>query len=210
MKQPDVSTAAQLAQMDSLIDVLRQLVIAFDKAREVGLPVVVPPELRQVCADIVERGEQPASAGGPGRPQRRTQDPAPAGTEGTSRERPAASASQQAGVSLREVPLRRLIWQVIDPGEEFTVTELTERLSQLGGDWSPTAVSNALGYWAGRKRLVRHRKGVYFRPADGGTVDEVADQDGQQDSPAGHHHRVSVTRREDDPVGTEIKEKYAM
>jgi hypothetical protein len=96
---------------------------------------------------------------------------------------------------MQDVPLRRLVWQVINPGEEFTVADISARLAELGASWPTTAVSNALGYWASRERLTRVRKGTYNYPRPGslsGSLTSSADQ--QQEGPAASTHRAIGAR----------------
>jgi hypothetical protein len=62
-----------------------------------------------------------------------------------------------------DVPLRRLILKVVQPGEQVLVAEVVERLTGLGQCWQAPSVSNALGYLVTRGSLVRVQRGVYRR-----------------------------------------------
>jgi hypothetical protein len=116
--------------------------------------------------------------------------------------------------TLREVPLRRLLWQVITPGETFfRVSTVVERLAALGLEIEPAKVSNALGYWVDHHRLVRVRKGVYTYPAETltpseagtdaattGVVGGSAHNDRSQPG-SDHNRRAVVARGQEDRSG---------
>lgn len=122
-------------EMDEIVAQLTRIARARDAARAAGLVVEIPPVLRDACAEIVRLAEQPHR-------------PAPDGSD-----------------SLHAlVPLRQVLWHVIEPGEQITVTEVAARLAQLGRQERPSVVSNALGYWVRREKLERTSKGVYQRP----------------------------------------------
>jgi hypothetical protein len=110
---------------------------AIDQARSLGLPVAIPPELQRACQAIVSRGGDET---GPGTPL----------TVG--------------GPALQDVPLRKILFQVITPGERFTVQEVAERLSAIGVSAPTNKISNALGSWVRSGRLVREKKGQYSCP----------------------------------------------
>lgn len=156
-----------------------------------GLSVSVPEPLYLACLEIVDRHELPD--GKPPGARRPYPDPVsstvPAGAPHTLSERTADS------VKMRDVPLRRLIWQVINPGEEFTVADITARLAELGAQWPTNAVSNVLGYWVSRDRLTRIRKGTYTYPPPGSLSDSLTrPNDRQQEGPAASTSRATKTR----------------
>jgi hypothetical protein len=62
------------------------------------------------------------------------------------------------------MPLRRMLWHVLEPGEQFTVAQVVALLEQRGASWPANKVSNALGYWVDRGRMVRVTQGVYKWP----------------------------------------------
>lgn len=144
MNQHEPTTAASTQEAMDLARRLKLLADTIEKARALGLPVGVPPTLLAACQHIVtlqlDASEPPT-------------EPLTPGPDGRD--------------AMHDVPLRRLVWKVIDPGETFTVTDVTERLRQLGVTWPTNKVSNALGYWVSRQRLQRESKGVYYyTPAD--------------------------------------------
>src|SRR6202161_1491554 len=137
-----------------LAESLRAITVAFDQARSSGLSVAVPESLYQPCLDIVERHDAPR--GKPPGARRSVAEPGALAA-------PSGASSGRTGdrVKVQDVPLRRLVWQVINPDEEFTVADIGARLAELGASWPATAVSNVLGYWVSRDRLTRVRKGTY-------------------------------------------------
>jgi hypothetical protein len=182
---------------------LQKVAAAFDQARALGLPVSVPAPLYRACLEVIHRHDlegdgtasieraatRPSSAPRPRRPIASRES----GPVATSATHPAG------GVEISSVPLRRLVWQVINPGEEFTVTEVAERISALGASWTPSAVSNALGYWASRGRLTRRHKGAYSYPqplnvAAAATGERAA----QQETPAASPSRAVTARGEEE------------
>ncbi len=171
-----------------LAESLRAVAAAFDQARVSGLSVSVPEPLYLACLDIVDRHDLPG--GKPPGARRPHQElivpPAPARTSGR----------RTAGrVEMQDVPLRRLVWQVINPGEEFTVADISARLAELGAPWPTTAVSNALGYWASRERLTRVRKGTYSYPRPGSLSGSHTSPAGpQQEGRAASTHRAIEAR----------------
>ncbi len=58
------------------------------------------------------------------------------------------------------------------PGEQFTATDVTDRLDTRGRLVTPAKVSNALGYWVDRSRLTRISKGHYHYPGSA-SPDEI-------------------------------------
>lgn len=142
-------------QAEELAGALDRMAAAIDQARAVGLYVDVPDVLYSACLKIVARYGTPSdpidlSA----KPKESALNPA----SGSS------TTSKSVGASPADVPLRRLVWQVLDPGEEFTVTDVVARLALLEVSLHPNKVSNALGYWVSRGRLARKSKGVYLYP----------------------------------------------
>jgi hypothetical protein len=153
-----------------------------------GLSVSVPEPLYLACLDIVDRHDLPGGKPPGARALHRepTVPPAPAGTSGS---------RTVERVKMKDVPLRRLVWQVINPGEEFTVADISARLAELGASWPTTAVSNVLGYWASRERLTRVRKGTYSYPRPGslpGSLTSPTDQ--RQEGPAASTNRATGAR----------------
>ena len=171
-----------------LAESLQAVAAAFDQARMSGLSVSVPETLYLACLDIVDRHDLPGGKPPGGRDLHRepTVPRAPAGTSG---------GRTVNRVKMQDVPLRRLVWQVINPGEEFTVADISARLAELGASWPTTAVSNVLGYWASRERLIRIRKGTYSYPRPGslpGSLTSPTYQ--QQGGPAASTNRAIGTR----------------
>jgi hypothetical protein len=197
--------------IDALVSSLRAVVEAFDHARTFGLPVAVPDPLYQACLEVVTRHDRDPDPGRHDRPQRAVEaalSPRPG--------RPAAVVSREAGkrveprgerVSAEDVPLRRLVWQVIDADQDFTVADVVQRLDALGASWPANRVSNALGYWVTRGRLHRERKGVYRcrsqRPVEDLHHEEAQSTDAAPDDnhaeqvwgKEGTHTRVQATKR---------------
>jgi hypothetical protein len=110
--------------------------------------------------------------------------------------------------SVHDVPLRRLLWQVLDPGEEFTVNEVVERLAAIGVHSPANKVSNALGYWVSRQRLDRQRKGVYLYPIIADPVSNARKEDTSQEVPAGD--RATARRRDTSSDGVHENKRQAM
>lgn len=141
---------------------------AVKQAREAGAVAAVPARLLKACQRIVALGDADnAAASGSNQVGRRS--PART-TSGRSLGETGAGHTAQpqtgdAGQMAQNVPLRRMIWLVIEPGEEFNVATVVERLQWRGAAWPANKVSNALGYWVERGRLHRVRHGVYQVPA---------------------------------------------
>jgi hypothetical protein len=149
---------------------LEHMAAAIDQARSAGLSVHVPEALYLACCEIVSRYQDPAGQREPAR-------------------RPDLLASGRGGrmaraASLHDVPLRRLVWQVLDPGEEFTVADVTKRLAGLGISLPANKVSNALGYWVSRGRLARQRKGTYSYPIIPVPSHDASERDARKLEPA--------------------------
>lgn len=181
-----------------LAESLRGVAAAFDQARMSGLSVFVPESLYLACLQIVERHDLPDGtprgtppvAGDPGRDQ--------VLAPGSPSASPVSGDRMAGRVEMQDVPLRRLVWQVINPGEEFTVADIAARLAGLGASWPATAVSNALGYWASRDRLTRVRKGTYSYPRPDSLPDPLTSpNDQQQEGPAATTSRASKVRGEE-------------
>jgi hypothetical protein len=169
-----------------LVNGIHALLDAVETLRKAGARADLPPELVAACRDLVAADDDPT------RPRRR------------------GRASHE---DLMAIPLRRLVWKVMTPGETVTVPQVTERLSELGVQVPAPKVSNAMGYWVARDELLRRRKGVYYYPlpADGASG---AGRDGGPMSsglpnPAGRDTRPADAGREqedsDAPTGgTEV------
>lgn len=136
-----------LPAFPDLIRELQDAVVLFDTLRRVQMSYTVPDELYELCQRVVEHRDQPE--GSP--PRSRGHKSVPSSPD-------RLSAEQNA---LRHAPLRQMVFEVIPPGEEFSVSDVTHGLADLGIAANATAVSNALGHWAARGRLRRVRKGVY-------------------------------------------------
>ena len=208
---------AEVADARDLVTTLMAIVAAIDQARSLGLPVNVPQSLYRACLEIVERYDPSAGLAGTGGLAKQPfvedagartplrPNPSP-GT--TRRARRSALNPAATGASVHDVPLRRLIWQVLDPGEEFTVADVVGRLADLGTSWSASNVSNALGYWVSRGRLTRQRKGVYTYPV---TSDQVADLSAERTHQEIHAvDRATVRGKEQISTGVQNKQRKAM
>jgi hypothetical protein len=206
--EPRPVDAARLAS--SLARGLRDVASAVGHARSVGVPVAVPEPLYLACLEIVSLHDEPSlttSLTG-ARQLPRTGDAAGLGRDGsnggTSRQRPGQAL---APVPLHDIPLRRLVWQVLDPGYEFSVADVVSRLAGLGLNHPANKVSNALGYWVSRGRLERRRKGVYACPASVEPIEDFPEEI-QQESPAGN--RAIARRKETSSSGVPEKKRQAM
>ncbi|WP_414943791.1 hypothetical protein [Amycolatopsis sp. cmx-11-32] len=133
--------------MDVLVEGIRKFLGLTQTLRQAGAVVQLPPQLVQVCREVLHEVESsPASS-----------------------PRPPSSVNSQMSVAdkaLQELPLRRLLLQVIAPGETFTVTEVVNRLAKLGVTADSAKVSNALGYQVDRGQLVREHRGLYTYPVE--------------------------------------------
>lgn len=131
--------------VEEIVARLNSIADAGEGARAAGLAVSLPPALREACAEIIRlAAEQETGAAG------------------------AVDAVVEDAVApdplYALMPLRRLLWDVIEPGERVAVPVVVDRLAELGRTESAAAVSNALGYWVRRDRLAREGRGVYVRP----------------------------------------------
>ena len=183
---------------EALAKELDQMVAAIDQARAVGLSVAVPEPLYSACVAMIDRYE-----GHPGVDDTaiRETDPVPGAM--------AASLSRSgSGLSLADVPLRRLVLQVIDPETEFTVTDVVKRLAALGVAIPSNKVSNALGYWASRDRLLREGKGIYRYPAAASVNIQSEHLKPRQVDPA--EDNVKSRREEGNTSYVEISKRQAM
>lgn len=185
-----IRSAEAAPDLQLLAESLHAVAAAIDQARLSGLSVSVPEPLYRACLEIVERHD------GPDGPRDRTlpgggrRDTGPVLTPQTAE----GSGGSRGRLEVRDVPLRRLVWQVINPGEEFTVADIAARLAEVGASWPTTAVSNALGYWASRDRLTRVRKGTYSYPRTGMSITL---HDGRQEGPAATTSRAPKARGEE-------------
>jgi hypothetical protein len=186
--------AAAFPDLQSLTVSLLTVAAAFDQARMSGLSVSVPERLYLACLEIVDRHDLPGGKP-PGVPSSHRD---PAGSSAPAGASPIFADRTAERVKMQDVPLRRLVWQVINPGEEFTVADITARLAELGASWPTTAVSNVLGYWASRDRLTRVRKGTYSYPHPGSLSDSLTSpNDRQQEGPAASTSRAPKARGEE-------------
>ena len=183
-----------VAQAVQLAKALDEMVTAIDQARSMGLEVDVPAALYRACREIIARYESPSGLDMPGAQ--------------SNPRAPAASGRAVGGASIHDVPLRRLVWQVIDPGEEFTVTDVAERLADLGVWLSANKVSNALGYWVSRGRLTRQRKGTYRYPIITNPSRAVSKTDAPQEVPASR--RETLRREEETGDSVQRRQRQAM
>jgi hypothetical protein len=152
---------------------LQAMVRAVRAARQVGVPVSVPPDVQAACRAVLQLSDGGGS--GPGTPV-------------------------AAGPALAEVPLRKLLLQVISPGERFTVPEIAERLAAMGITAPANKISNALGSWVSSGRLVRERKGQYLCPPSGTPTGQRSRED----------RAVTPSRKETTSTHGEIEEKKAV
>jgi hypothetical protein len=175
------------ARADELVRALNEVVAAIDRARSVGLPVDVPDQLYRACVEVIARHQSPGLPDGSG--------------SGSSSRRASGAAADHA--SVHDVPLRRLVWQVINPGEEFTVNQVLHRLVLMGVRPPANAVSNALGYWVSRQRLQRLRKGVYLYPFDPALI--ASYEAAGQEVSAGSR----IVAKREEPADSRVHEKEA-
>jgi hypothetical protein len=177
---------------DQLADALADVAAAIDQARSVGLAVDVPEQLYRACREIIYRRADPPPTG------RSSPSSFADSALGTTRVRSADApgvATPRSSLArehppVLDVPLRRLLWQVLDPGERFTVNDVVKRLATMGVDAPPSAVSNALGYWVSRQRLSREKKGVYRYPTIPVPVDAALEADTYAEPSEAGHSRV--------------------
>jgi hypothetical protein len=134
-----VENVDAVAESRDLARRLQKMAAGIKAARSAGVPVSVPPEVRAACLALLQLND----GGGPGTPM---------------------GAPQAA---MADVPLRKRLLQVLVPGEEFTVSDVAERLAALGVPAPANAISNALGSWVSAGTLRRLRKGHYLCPLPG-------------------------------------------
>ena len=198
------------ARADQLAKALNEVVAAIDQARSVGLPVDVPEQLYRACVEIIARHRGSRPPGGSGARSSSHRAPSSATGEAMALTEAAllSNTPTRDHASVHDVPLRRLLWQVLDPGEEFTVNEVVERLAAIGVHSPANKVSNALGYWVSRQRLDRQRKGVYLYPIIADPVSNARKEDTSQEVPAGD--RATARRRDTSNDGVHEKKRQAM
>jgi hypothetical protein len=139
--------------VDVLVEGIRELLRMAQKLGQAGVPVNLPPRLVQACREVVDEVDGPPSDTPRGR-------------------RPSEDSQRSiADKALRELPLRRLLLQVIAPGESVTVPEVVDRLAKVGVTADSTKVSNALGYQVDRGPLIREHRGLYTYPVDASPAD---------------------------------------
>ena len=155
------------ARADQLAKALSEVAAAIDQARSVGLPVDVPDRLYYACLEIIARhngSDPPTGCHQPQSPYGDHSSPTAQAVASLDRAARHGRPPTRDQASVHDVPLRRLLWQVLNPGEEFTVNVVVQRLADIGVHSPANKVSNALGYWVSRGRLNRRRKGVYLYP----------------------------------------------
>ncbi|MET8763084.1 hypothetical protein [Lentzea sp. NPDC004782] len=149
-----------LPDVDVLVAGIRELVDAARTLRQMNVTGVqaLPPRLVQACRELLDEVDASSSS---------------SCTTSVRGQHSRIDAAPQSVVNnaLREVPLRRLLLQVVLPGETFTVPEVVARLAKLGKQVDPAKVSNALGYQVDRGQLVRERKGLYTYPVEALSAD---------------------------------------
>lgn len=138
--------------VDVLVEGIRELLRMAQKLGQAGVPVNLPSRLVQVCREVVEEVDGPPSDTPRGRLRQDSQ-------------------RAIADKALRELPLRRLLLQVIAPGESVTVPEVVDRLAKVGVTADSTKVSNALGYQVDRGPLIREHRGLYTYPVDASSTE---------------------------------------
>lgn len=134
-----------------LVRDLRAVVEVCDRARALGLTVVIPDELVKGCREMValRDGEFPYARAQAG---------------GTLAADPVEAADDRAAELFHLVPLRAAVLMVIAPGDEVTAPVVVERLAELGMTAPAIQVSNVLGYHFAQGALERPRRGHYLRP----------------------------------------------
>ncbi|MEU8901324.1 hypothetical protein AB0C65_36030 [Nocardia sp. NPDC048505] len=80
------------------------------------------------------------------------------------RARGSATAPEREKRASQQLSVRRLVRQVIDPGEVFEVGDLLARLAELGIAMTPDKTIAILDYWAARSQLTLVSPGIYRRP----------------------------------------------
>jgi hypothetical protein len=190
MSHKPQATAGAVTEVEELVQRLNDVRNAISRARSLGVPVQVPEPLYQACLALIDDHNGPRGGGGvvpTGSMSRSTSvRMSPRDVDVAS----PAAGSEALDDLITKVPLRQMLWQVITPGEEFTVTDVTERLERRGLSWPANKVSNALGYWVSRRRLERRRKGVYLYP-EIPVADDLISDGVQRESPAGLTSRAA-------------------
>jgi hypothetical protein len=182
-----------------LVNSLLKVASTVDQARALGLPVAVPESLYRACLEIVSLHDHVDGADSDLVPRKGRAQQVPGGRRSASGKASASGVTGDARLRVRDVPLRRLVLQVVNPGEEFTVSEVAERIAALGATWSASAVSNALGYWASRDRLRREQKGIYsYPPPSSVAAANEGERARQQEGPAADSNRPSTGRSKED------------
>src|SRR3954464_10563849 len=97
--------------VENIVARLNSIADAGEAARAAGLGVSLPPALREACAEVVRLAEQDAGAAADDVGQ--ALGPAPDPLYGL-------------------IPLRRLLWDVIELGESVAVPVVVDRLAELG------------------------------------------------------------------------------
>lgn len=169
-----------------LVDGIRSLLHAVETVRRTGQRADLPPDLVTACRDVVAAEERASIA------------PTDLGSAKGAQTKPLGQkwpALDDEAIS--SIPLRRLLWRVLVPGEQFSVSDVVERLADQGVDHDGSTVSNALGYWVNRNRLERVRKGHYFLPP-GGSEAPPADTSnpGRSGTSSDREHGPGMTGRE--------------
>ena len=131
--------SGEAPKVQRLVAELRALQEAVRTLRSAGMPADLPTELVAECRELVELDTHGRSTPG----------------------------VRSGGDDLADIPLRRLVWRVLIPGETFTVAQVVDRLADLGVEVEAPKVSNVLGYWFAREELQRRRKGLYYYPLSG-------------------------------------------
>ncbi|MDG4833991.1 hypothetical protein O7627_32490 [Solwaraspora sp. WMMD1047] len=189
--------------MEEVVRKLHDVATAIDAARALGLDVRVPERLYEACMEIVTRREVSLGEREPDEAFARDGEAIMAGGAAVSSSSGGGSGATTSvgAVRARDVPLRRLVWQVIDPGERFTVSDVANRLSALGVEWPTHKVSNALGYWVSRGRLARQRKGLYHYPVKAGADVQSDHGTGRPSPPVRIQDRADAARGEERTIG---------
>lgn len=137
--------SGEAPKVQRLVAELRALQKAVRTLRSAGMPADLPTELVAECRELVE-------------------------LDAHGRRTPGVRSGAD---DLADIPLRRLVWRVLIPGETVTVAQVVDRLADLGVDVEAPKVSNVLGYWFAREELQRRRKGLYYYPLSGsGAADQ--------------------------------------
>ncbi|MBB4910547.1 hypothetical protein [Actinophytocola algeriensis] len=209
MSHKPQATAGAASEVEELVRRLDEVRSAITRARDLGVPAAVPEPLYRACLALVETHGGPRGGG----------MPLSGSYAQATRVRHAGEVDIADSLGLPspaddligKVPLRQVLWEVITPGERFTVADVTERLEQRGVSWPSNKISNALGYWVSRRRLDRCKKGVYLYPENPVADDHLSDV-AQQESPAGLASRAakSVGGEENNSHVPSVETRQAM